>query len=281
MAINVVRSLLCAAALASSALLLDGCNYVGPTMPSPPLAGYEQAWMSAHALQMDYVSGRDMIGYEPAIMTIPGRPFIAKRDYKEWTREGGDEHPVHETTVTIARDKRGRIHYESSRSSQSVDVMISDPVAHIQYRYFVSSRPGADMTAQACDTRDIADATPAGLPASRLVVASYTAQSVNQNPLPAEERSELGTRESEGLLLYGQQTVSYTNSPKGMKMLRTERWFSPDLGLNVITVKNFEGQNPFSQTTRDIQFIEPDAALFQVPSTYQLPNELVSCAHRR
>jgi hypothetical protein len=264
--LRIATTLLCASAA--------GCLNLNNSSPAaPPIASYEQAWMQAHSRQEAYAHGYATVGYAPDILTIPGHPFTAKRTYTEWKQDGSPDAPVVTTTFSIARDSDGRIHYESSRQRGEIDVLISDPVDHINYRYFIKRRPPKDLTAEKCTqplmrditSRNTLDASPS------LLAVTY------QRPMLKDRRNDLGTQDFEGVLAYGQQTLHTVSNQYGTKLMAIERWFSPDLGLNLLQTDDIEGQNKTSIRTHDLQYTEPDQSLFQPPPGYALPAKIPSC----
>jgi hypothetical protein len=263
---------------------LAGCR-VGPGYPpSPPaVPTYEDAWMQGIAAEREYARGFETIGYNPAIMTIPNRPFTAKRTYKAWPEGGSEEAPTSKTIVTIARDSRGRIHYESSDERGEIDVLLSDPVDHIQYRYWISRRhPRTD--AEACATDRSSDLTfPPGMPpqldpSARLQNVSYS-QSPSSAPvrIPKDIKVDLGQQDFQGVMAVGQRTLHTVVNRFGTRVMTIEQWFSPDLGLNLLKVQQIPGQESTSVRTREYVFAEPDPALFDVPPAYTLPPKLIGC----
>jgi len=278
----------CIGCIASiAAVAIAGCLNGGSNPAAPPLLTYEQAYAQAHAQESEYAHGYASVGYAPDIMTIPNHPFTAQRTYTEWPRGGSPDSPLVTTIVAIARDSEGRIHYESSRRRGDVDILISDPVAEIHYRYFIKPRAPANPAAEECSQplmRDItrrSAADPAPLARSATLQAvSYRpqpGQTGQRYPQPKDRKEELGTRDLEGVLAFGQRTLHTVSNQLGMKDMVIERWFSPDLGLNLLEVSDIEGQNSTSVRTHELQYSEPDPGLFVPPPGYSLPAKIQSC----
>ncbi len=283
------RSKLCGSIpciLSLAAIAITGCRNGASSPAPPPLQTYEQAYAQAHASERAYANGYASVGYAPDIITIPDHPFTAQRIYTEWRPEGSPDSPLVTTTVTIARDSVGRIHYESSRRPGDIDVLISDPVVEIHYRYFIKPRPPVSPTAEECSqplTSDITRRSSAGpgpyTQAASLQTVSFDPQAAPRYPQPKDHNDDLGTRDMEGVLAYGQQTQHTVSNQFGMKLMVIERWFSPDLGLNFLEVNAISGQNSNQIRTQNMRFSDPDPSLFVPPPSYSLPAKVPSCIH--
>lgn len=256
---------------------ISGCN-AAPYPAAPPIATYEQAWTEAHKVQEAYSRGYATVGYMPAIMTIPQRPFTAQRTYTEWSQNGSPDAPVLTTEVTIARDREGRIHYESSRSSREINVLISDPVDHFNYRYTIPRRPAANPKAEQCRQPRMRAITSSVASPSLFHNAGFARGPQDQTaPQAPERKDDLGTQDFEGVLAYGQRNLQTVSNQFGVRPMTIENWFSPDLGINLMEMHDIAGQNKYSVTTHDLVFAEPDATLFAPPPNYALPAQIPSC----
>ncbi len=238
--------------------------------------------MQAFHIEHDYARGYAVTGFAPSIFTIPGHPFTAQRTYTEWRRDGGPDQPVVTTTVTIARDSVGRIHYESSRQRGEVDVMITDPVAHFSYRYWIKRKPVPNPEAEQCRTQLMSEISHRGaldLPPASVVLAAY-APGQTRYPQVKDQKRPLGTQDMDGVLAFGQESVHVVSNQFGVKQMVIEQWFAPDLGLNMLEIHEIEGQNSFSTRTHDLAYAEPDPMLFEVPANYALPAKIHGCNER-
>jgi hypothetical protein len=244
---------------------------------------YDQALLQAATGEQQFLNGYASIGYSPAILTIPDRPFTAHRIYKEWARNGVTGQPIVTTTVTIARDKVGRIHYESSQQPGQVTVMISDPVVHLNYRYNVAADGTASSTADLCtqpQMSQISRPAPAPDPSTASAPAPDTsspAPAAVAPPVPPSTSQELGVHSMEGTVAYGQRRVDYLSLQPGVKSMQTLAWFSLDLGLNLLEADDYSGQNKFAINTQEIALGDPDPNLFILPTGYTLPGTTQSC----
>jgi hypothetical protein len=263
-------------------LLLGAALTIAPSahaqLPKPNAdLTYDQVWMKAMRVEQSYANGYATVGFAPAILTIPDHPFTATRVYTEWARSpepedrGAPAKPVVTTTVTIARDSMGRIHFESSRAPGETAVLISDPVEHLHLRYELSQR-----TAQRCTQPTMSQIsrpyTPPRVDASKPVPPATPAVDV-----PKSTKQELGTKEMEGELAYGRQYISYRAQKAELKSMLQEDWFTPELGVNLRESNDYSGQNRYTIETRDIKRGEPDPNLFQLPPGYLLPGQTESC----
>ena len=278
----------CLALLAALALAgTSGCTSQSVSSPPPPIT-YDQAWMSTVNLEQQYAEGYATNGYAPAIFTIPDRPFTALRTRTEWAQDGSPEQPLYATTFSIARDRAGRVHYEMSLRPGEVDVMISDPLSHMNYRYAISRHLPAHPESKQCTQplmRDISRPYHSELSAEPKPVFRTTAyapqipvQVQAQNaPIPKDDRQELGAKDFAGVVGYGRQTLQYVSNRFGVKTMLIESWFSPDLGLSLLEVNDISGQNRTRVETHDIHFVDPDPRLFVPPPNYMLPATIPSC----
>ena len=273
-------------AVSASSVSTLGCRGRNASQPAAPsLLTYEQARMMVFNQEKAYAHGYASVGYAPDIMTIPGHPFTAQRTYAEWPEDGSPDAPVVTTTVTIARDSAGRIHYESSRRPGSIDVEISDPVHEVRYRYFIKPGLTGKLSAEECSqplmrdiTRQHGSLGSAPLPQGAVLEdVSYRPQTSQRYPQTKDQNDELGTRRIEGTLAYGGRTQHVVSNQFGRKPMVIERWFSPDLALNLWEVNDIAGQNQWSVRTHNILLSEPNASLFLPPPDYSLPAKIPSC----
>lgn len=279
--VNLCPSSVCRVLLVGATLAASHTAYAQTPAP-PPTLTYDQALIQAAAAEQQFSNGYASVGYSPAILTIPGRPFTAHRVYKEWPRNGtAANQPSVTTTVTIARDIVGRIHYENSRAPGQVTVMISDPVQHLNYRYDVGT---ANTSANSCvqpQMSQISGPAPTPDPTASSSQTPDTTSSdtgtVADPPPPPATKKDLGLQQMEGTAAYGQQRNDYLSLQPGIKSMRTLSWFSMYLGLNLLEASDYSGQNMFSINTQEIDLSDPDPALFVVPQGYALPGSAPSC----
>jgi hypothetical protein len=176
----------------------------------------------------------------------------------------------------------GRIHYESSRAVGDVQVLISDPVAHVQYSYEVNPAATGPLTAQSCTQplmSQISQPTPPADPNASSVTPATSASTpaITPTPLPPAVQQDLGVRTIEGMPANGKSRTDYLDLQPGIKTMLTVDWFSPDLGVNLREFSNYSGQNQYSVDTHNIQPGDPDPNLFALPAGYTISNPAASC----
>ena len=262
--------------LVTASTLIVAPNTMAQTS-TPPTVTYDQAWMQAAAADSQNANGYASVGYSPAIFSIPNQPFTAQRVYKEWARNGTSQAPIISTTVTVARDNVGRIHYESSRLPGAVIVRISDPVTHLNFQYEVDPQSTAPPTAQQC-TQPLLSQISTPTPVTPNTPAPNTvAPTTPATTLPAATKVELGSKQMEGTVAYGQQRTDYLDLQPGLLTMQTLSWFSPDLGLMLLQTSDYSNQNKFTESTQNLQLGDPDPGLFALPAGYTLTGTTVSC----
>ena len=272
---NLLPLLIAAFVIAPSAV-----SQTPSTTDAPAPITYDQVWTQALAAQAQYSADYATIGFVPAILTIPGQPFTAQRVYTQWDpTDGSPSNPDVTTTVTIARDNQGRIHFESSLTPGAVAITVSDPIAKVYYRYTAGQPASVQLVAAPCG--NVAQANTAGLatPVNQPAPTSpapAAAPPIPASPLPGKQ--DLGTQTIQGTLAYGQSNTTYLSLDTVVKTFQTEDWFSPSLGLNLHETTSTSGQATQSIETNQLQLGDPDPSLFVLPSGYTLPDQAASCA---
>ena len=214
-----------------------------------------------------------MIGFSPVILTIPGQPFTAQRVYTQWDSNGDPNQPDVTTTVTIARDTQGRIHYESSLTPGIVEVIVSDPIAQLSFRYVSGQPASVQLVASNCTQQTATSASASQPPATNALAA--TPPPIPASPTPTQQ--DLGTQTMQGALAYGQQQTRYLTGPSGLVTIQTVKWFAPTLGLNLQETSQYTGQANHTITTQQLQLGDPDPSLFTLPSGFTLPTPATNC----
>jgi len=199
------------------------------------------------------------------IPSLPNAPFTATVN-TEWIRQLPDG-----STITlknhraIARDAAGRIFQErralvpddGKTKSGVTQIEISDPVAHELYICMPHGR-----TCQ-LEEFSLRESLPYAAPGK-----AHTAQG------SSSESEDLGKQSIGGLETVGTRETTIiptgtigNNSPL---LSKREFWFSPQLGVNLISKR----QDPLSGTQNfevsDIALGDPDAKLFEVPSGFKI-----------
>ncbi|MGP8157313.1 MAG: hypothetical protein ACLQMT_10680 [Candidatus Acidiferrales bacterium] len=213
----------------------------------------------------------DFVGFEAGFAgkTVTGAPFTANVS-TQMTQTLADGNRIERSTSgTIARDSQGRTRrditlpaigpWAASGQAAPHVVFINDPVAGTAYILDLDQK-----TAHAIGPRIWSG--------QRVTPGAGFAEKHpgSQN----EVKTNLGTRTINGVKAQG--TRIRRTIPAGaignVKPIRIviERWYSPDLQMNVLVKRSDPrmGQTVFQLS--DIQRKEPDASLFQVPADYTM-----------
>ena len=244
------------------------------------VSAYFAAYLKANAADINNARGYGNVGFNPDIMSIPGKPFTATRIYTE----AGSS-----VEVTVARDKVGRVHYESAAPEGGpIGVVIYDPIAHTLSRYSIARDHGIDNDATATVTRlaplgemsrpapssdqalSSADnpagdggSTASGATAS--VAAPAATVPANKVPAPAD----LPQQVVNGIAAIGQRSVEKYGSEQQFFMIQ-EEWFSPEYAINLRQSVWRQNKLDSSVETRDLAAGDPDPDLFRVPGGYSI-----------
>jgi len=199
------------------------------------------------------------------IPSLPNAPFTATVN-TEWIRQLPDG-----STITlknhraIARDTAGRIFQErralipddGKTQSGITQIEISDPVTHELY---ICMPHGRTCQVEVFSPPESLPYTP---PAKAHAAQGSSSESVDLGKQSVAGLETVGTRET---TIIPAGTVG-NNSPL---LSKREFWFSPQLGVNLISKR----QDPFSGTQNfevsDITLGDPDAKLFEVPSGFKI-----------
>ena len=210
------------------------------------------------------------------IPSLPNAPFTATVN-TEWIRQLPDG-----STITlknhraIARDAAGRIFQErrtlvpdDGKTQPGItQIEISDPVTHELY---ICMPHGRTCQVEVFSPPEFLPYTP---PAKVHMAQGSTSESEDLGKQSIGGFETVGVRET---TIISAGTIG-NSSPL---LSKREFWFSPKLGVNLISKR----QDPFSGTQNfevsDITLDEPDAKLFEVPSGFKIldlrkPPELTS-----
>jgi len=256
---------------------------------------YSQALAPYLALDIANAQGYANVGFSPAIISISGRPFTAKRTYTDH-RYGSDPADV-SADCTIARDEKGRIHYEMAFEGNAggkvaivgYDVEIHDPVAHILVRYFMTADHGLPHKSVATVrvlklVSELTQRLPPP-PASKPSEVSGSISPENEivpspsdlladrtrleNALPEED---LPRRLFGGVSAIGHRSVIRYGQKQEFFQIQ-ENWFSPSYAVDMGEVILRESIGKETRETHDLVGGAPDAALFEVPPGYTIRRE--------
>ena len=199
------------------------------------------------------------------IPSVPNAPFRATVN-TEWVRQLPDG-----STITlknhraIARDAAGRIFQErralvpddGKTESGVTQIEISDPLAHELY---ICVPYGRTCQVEVFSPPESFPYTP---PAKAHMAQGSSSESVDLGKQSIGVLETVGTRETTII-------PAGTVGNSGPILSKREFWFSPKLGVNLISKR----QDPFSGTQNfevsDIALGEPDAKLFEVPSGFKV-----------
>lgn len=174
------------------------------------------------------------------------------------------------TRATLAQGVQGRI--EKRGTSRS-----ADPAQGITSSSFnsVAGADGHRMTVRTVeDAPDVLSTQTAGPPGSfnLLVVNNGTPMQVCKGGAKAAEPTSIGEKRIEGLKVTGSRlefTLDAGTVGNDQPItVRTDQWFSPDLGVVVSSMNHDPMIGDTTYRLEQINRAEPDASLFQVPADY-------------
>jgi len=245
-------------------------NDSGPVVRTGPQSG-QRVWVSGPNGE-DLMWGPDdafgFVGFEAGFAgkTVTGAPFTANISTQVDQKLADGNRIERKTSGTIARDSQGRTRHEMTLpaigpwavtgNTPPHVVFISDPVAGATYMLNPARKRahsiGRRIWNPGKDTPGIRSATK--IPEGKEATADLGKKPVNG--VPAN-----GTRVTQTI------PAGAIGNEKPIKIV-TERWYSPDLQMNILVKRSDPrmGETIFQLT--DIQRKEPDASLFQVPSDY-------------
>jgi hypothetical protein len=193
---------------------------------------------------------------------VTGAPYCGQLT-DNFTQIFADGNQIHRETVTnVCRDSQGRTYHQvnlpeivAGSGNSPRAVMINDPVAgvdymldpaHKTYRKFVRPK-GKGFQGNPPQFR-------------------------GGNPNPAST-TDLGFQTIGGLSCKGTRFTHTipAHSPLGNEQaltVTTDRWYSPDLSIDIQTQTTDPSRGNTSTTVSNISRNEPDASLFQVPAGY-------------
>jgi hypothetical protein len=219
---------------------------------------------------------------------VTGAPYSADEKTESVQTLSDGTHITNTTTTHVYRDSQGRTRHEMSLPSFGGEtrphtmITISDPVAQTSYTLDPENKVAhqmpptptpteAKMRAEA-NLAQLKDATNVAIQSLRSQVRIVTRDGVTAVATPKHE--DLGESAIEGVNAAGARE---TNTIEAGAMgndrpitITSERWFSPDLKIEVKSVRNDPRMGQTTHTVTNISRTEPDASLFQVPSDYKV-----------
>jgi hypothetical protein len=210
------------------------------------------------------------VGFEMGLdgKTVSGAPFSATFSTQSTETLADGNKIEHSSTGTVARDSQGRTRREitlpaigpfaTQGKTPPHVAFLSDPVASTHYVLDEDRKVARQMKMNHMARREGANQDPADAPRGR-----KGAETV---------KTDLGTQTINGIVAQG---TRYTRTiPAGQIgnekpiVVTTERWYSPELQINVMTKHSdpFMGDRVTQLT--GVQRQEPEPSLFQVPAGY-------------
>lgn len=271
-----------ASGLTALALLVCGASSAQQPPSNPP------------ALTFSYVAG----GVQEASFVrdvVKNAPYSATQTRQSTQTLADGTHITNNSTTIVYRDSAGRTRTEVNGEIAT----IYDPVAGATYRLNMKSqtastiqltRPVGVSTEVSKVQLDAAQAKlQSELSAQTVVLGpeiNYTVTASGGtltvtgeggrgagNP-PEVVRESLGTQTMEGLVVEGTRTTRTTEQGAVGNdrpiITVTERWYSPDLQLYVMTKTNDPRNGETIVQMTGVNRAEPDASLFQIPANYKI-----------
>ena len=259
-------------------------------------ASWEKVYWSLMAQAVANARGHANVSFSPEIMSIPNKPFTATRTYSDQRMENGQNvgDPI-TTECTIARDDKGRVHYEMAFESAEkgnlviggFDIQIYDPIAHTLSRYFAKADHPLPLapTAEVRKLRlmsELAKPLHAVVPkdqgdenggASTATEASKANKASDPPPIIfIPTKDNLPVQSVDGIPAVIHRTV-LKYGEKQQFVLIQEEWFSPDYAMDIRRTVLRETVGNETVETKDIVPGPPDLALFEIPPGYVIQLE--------
>jgi hypothetical protein len=168
--------------------------------------------------------------------------------------------------IKEARDSQGRTFHQVTSAlqdgSERVMTFVNDPVSRTVTNW--SSASNEAFVNHLPDPAEIRE---------RAKSAPVKQQPPPQNgPRPSEQSENLGSKTIMGVVAEGiRETRTIPAGSQGNDrplIIVTERWRSPDLGINLSTIRDDPRTGRSTQEVTEFDRGEPDPSLFQVPAGY-------------
>jgi hypothetical protein len=271
-------------AVTAVALLVCGAGFAQQPPPnSPPIS-------------LSFVGPAGGFGQEASFMSeaVKNAPYSAKQTRQTTQTLGDGTHITTSSTTNVYRDSSGRTRTEVNDEIAT----INDPVGGATYRLNMKQQTASTIRLMkpvgvAADTykaqldslqamklaeRDAQTNTIGG---DVIYSVSTTGGTITVNKVeggagnpPEVVRESLGTQTIEGLVVEGTRVTRTT--PQGAIgndrpiVTVTERWYSPDLQLYVMTKTTDPRNGETIVQLTGVNRAEPDASLFQIPANYKV-----------
>ncbi|MGA9885371.1 MAG: hypothetical protein WBQ34_16775 [Candidatus Acidiferrales bacterium] len=222
----------------------------------------------------------DFIGFEAGLggKTVTGAPFTATISVQK-TQMLADGNQINRTTTgTVARDSQGRVRREMTLPAIGAFATTSQGAPHV---IFINDVVAGTQYILEPD-RKIAHQVRLDRRGGRFRVQNNAAPPGDDSNVAT---TSLGTQTINGVQAQG---TRYTRTiPAGQIgnekpiVITTERWYSPDLQMYVMTKTTDPVRGNSVRQLTNIQMGEPEASLFQVPPDYTVKKGRVARIRRR
>jgi hypothetical protein len=258
---------------------------------------FEKAFLALSNEMAANGKGHETVGFNPFLFSIPNKPFTATRTFIDQRQENGSDvgNPI-TASWTIARDDKGRVHYEMAFEREQddrlviggFDIQIYDPVAQTITRYFADGdhAPPAKPIAEVRKLKlmsEISKPIPAAPPGeSEKAEPSSALAAQEPSPAMAPDKSEpakpapvefVPTKDSlppqsiDGISVVIHRIIlKYGDKHQFIHI--DEDWLSPDWGIDMRRTTLRESIGIETVETKDIIPGLPDPSLFDIPPTY-------------
>jgi hypothetical protein len=210
---------------------------------------------------------------------VTGAPYSAQAVTQVTQTLADGTHIQHSSSATLARDSQGRTRVERSMSSigrlagsgaaARTIISIHDPVASMSYELDAATHTARQM--QVATNGGRRGPGPGAAPAGAPRPGGPMAQGAGRNNTDVTSE-DLGTQVVSGVNAQGTRVTrtipaGTEGNDKAMSIVR-ETWYSSDLQMVVMSKTTDPRFGETSYTLSNISRVEPDPALFSVPSGY-------------
>ena len=222
--------------------------------------------------------------YEAKI--VNGAPFSAQAVTETAQVLADGNRITRKSTSTLVRDGMGRTRREQSinfvgpwsvEGSEGMTVSINDPVAGTRYEMDPKSKTVAKVATRAIFERAVTQEMEAKPKQAREKEEIGRGEVRIKVPAPIAKTESLGSKVIEGVQVDGKRftetiPAGRIGNDKPIEIIN-ESWFSPELQTVVMSKHSDPRSGDVVYTLTNIQRVEPDPALFQVPADYKMREE--------
>ncbi len=212
-----------------------------------------------------------------SLRAVKNAPYSADETTQSIQTLADGNRIVRTTTAHVDRDSEGRLRREvtfpaaGNEAQPHTFVTISDPIAGITYSLdsqnktaFKMMRPTEDAAGQFAKLKTTLVEPPSN--------GQLHFQSASMQSEDSVTREDLGVQNIAGVNARGnRETITIPAEAIGNEMpivITSERWFSPDLQIEVKSVRNDPRMGETTYSLTNINRTEPDPSLFQIPADY-------------